>query len=170
MGFFVRFVKLAITQLLLANECKKTHLKMRCWQFCWHCFQLFLCVEGRFGTLASKPEFRTHLNHIPCSFAGTKIVREKSSITPKEREPALARACGWRRSFRAANPPARAATAWIIGRSVPLPVAPGGDDYAFVPPAAPSSRTDRLCILVISPSLARILRLHNEPSDDTIRK
>lgn len=32
------------------------------------------------------------------------------------------------------------------GRSVPLPVALGGDDYAFVPPAAPSSRTDRLCI------------------------
>jgi len=68
------------------------------------------------------------------------------------------------------QPNARAATVWIIGRSVPLPVAPGGDDYAFVPPAAPSSRTDRLCILVISPSLARILRLHNEPSDDTIRK
>ncbi len=36
MGFFARFVKLAITQSLLANECKKTHLKMGCWQFCWH--------------------------------------------------------------------------------------------------------------------------------------
>jgi len=32
-------------------------------------------------------------------------------------------------------------------RSVPLPVALGGDDYAFVPPAAPSSRTGRLSIL-----------------------
>jgi hypothetical protein len=27
---------------------------------------------------------------------------------------------------------------------VPLPVALGGNDYAFVPPAAPSSSTDRL--------------------------
>jgi hypothetical protein len=32
-------------------------------------------------------------------------------------------------------------------RSVPLPVAPGGDYYAFVPPAAPSSSTDRFSIL-----------------------
>jgi hypothetical protein len=32
-------------------------------------------------------------------------------------------------------------------RSVPLPVALGGNDYAFVPPAAPSSSTDRLSIL-----------------------
>jgi hypothetical protein len=32
----------------------------------------------------------------------------------------------------------------VHGRSVPLPVALGGDDYAFVPPAAPSSSTDRL--------------------------
>ena len=31
-------------------------------------------------------------------------------------------------------------------RSVPLPVALGGNDYAFVPPDAPSSRTDRLSI------------------------
>jgi hypothetical protein len=34
-------------------------------------------------------------------------------------------------------------------RSVPLPVALGGDDYAFVPPAAPSSRTDRLSIFFL---------------------
>jgi len=67
----------------------------------------------------------------------------------------------------------------------------GGDDYAFVPPTTPSSSTDRLCILVVlknSPAflkeqgsifrafrvetftLAHILRLHNEPFDDTIRK
>jgi len=32
-------------------------------------------------------------------------------------------------------------------RSVPLPVALGGNDYAFVPPAAPSSSTDHLSIL-----------------------
>jgi hypothetical protein len=31
-------------------------------------------------------------------------------------------------------------------RSVPLPVALGGDDYASAPPAAPSSSTDRLSI------------------------
>jgi len=44
------------------------------------------------------------------------------------------------------QPTARAAPVRIIGRSVPLPVALGGDDYAFVPPAAPSSSTDRLSI------------------------
>lgn len=31
----------------------------------------------------------------------------------------------------------------VYWRSVRLPVACGGDDYAFVPSAAPSSRTDR---------------------------
>ena len=56
------------------------------------------------------------------------------------------------------------------GRSVPLPVALGGDDYAFVPPAAPSSRTDRLCMMVIPPKLACILRLHNEALDATLCK
>jgi hypothetical protein len=34
----------------------------------------------------------------------------------------------------------------VHSRSVPLPVVLGGDDYAFVPPAAPSSGTDRLSI------------------------
>jgi hypothetical protein len=50
-------------------------------------FQFFGDGEGRFGTIASKPEFRTHLNHIPRSFAGTKIVREMSSVTPKTGTP-----------------------------------------------------------------------------------
>jgi len=74
---------------------------------------------------------------------------------------------------------------------VPLSVALGGDDYAFVPPAAPDSNTDRffiLCVLKLEPIfsteqrsyfiavrvktfvLARIYRLHNEPSDDTLCK
>ena len=77
------------------------------------------------------------------------------------------------------------------GRSVPLPVALGGDDYAFVPPAVPFSGTDRLCMLFVlknSPAflkeqgsifrafrveiftLAHIFRLHNEVSDATLRK
>jgi len=86
----------------------------------------------------------------------------------KETLTALARAGGWRRSFRSAHRTRR--DGLDHGQSVPLPVALGGDAYTFVPPAAPSSRTEHLCILVILPSLARILRLHNEPSDDTIRK
>lgn len=56
------------------------------------------------------------------------------------------------------------------GRSVPLPVALGGDDYAFVPPAAPSSRTDRLRISVIPLTLASIWRLRIEASDATMCK
>jgi len=76
------------------------------------------------------------------------------------------------------------------GRSVPLSVALGGDDYAFVPPAAPVSRTDRFFIfgvLKLKPvfyratelfhgypsknlRFARNYRLHNEPSDDTLCK
>ncbi len=39
-------------------------------------------------------------------------------------------------------------------RSVPLPVALGGNDYAFVPPAAPFSSTDRLSILLSLNSLS----------------
>lgn len=68
---------------------------------------------------------------------------------------APARGVGWRRSFRSANPP-HAPRRLDHGRSVPLPVALGGDDYAFVPPAAPSSRTDRLCMLVVLKKSARL--------------
>jgi len=35
----------------------------------------------------------------------------------------------------------------IMGGSVPLSVALGGNDYAFVPPATPDSNTDRLFTL-----------------------
>jgi hypothetical protein len=34
-----------------------------------------------------------------------------------------------------------------MGGSVPLSVALGGNDYAFVPPATPDSNTDRLFTL-----------------------
>ena len=44
----------------------------------------------------------------------------------------------------------------VHGRSVQLPVALGGDAYAFVPPAAPSSSTDRLSIS-FSPSFCQSL-------------
>ena len=40
-------------------------------------------------------------------------------------------------------PPARTATAMLHLRSEPSSVALGEDDYAFVPPAAPSTGTDR---------------------------
>src|ERR1700687_300863 len=38
---------------------------------------------------------------------------------------------------------AHAATDYFHRRSVRFPVAVGGDNYAFVPPVAPSNRTDR---------------------------
>jgi hypothetical protein len=37
----------------------------------------------------------------------------------------------------------------VHDRSVLLSVARGGNDYAFAPPAAPFSRTDLLCIIVM---------------------
>ena len=40
-------------------------------------------------------------------------------------------------------PPTRAATGWCIGGRWPTPVAVGGDDHSSVPPAAPSTGTDR---------------------------
>ena len=84
----------------------------------------------------------------------------------QERLPRLARAGGWRCSFRAANPP-HAPQRLEHGRSVPLAVALGGNDYAFVPPAAPSSRTARLFILVVQifPSHGAI----SELSEQTFR-
>jgi hypothetical protein len=57
---------------------------------------------------------------------------------------ALARAGGCLRSIRCANPPHAPRRIRFIWRSVRLAVAPGGDDYAFVPTVAPSSRTERL--------------------------
>jgi hypothetical protein len=108
----------------------------------------------------------------------------------QRRVAALARAGSWRCSFRSANPPhaPRRFGSWAVRAASRRA---GGDDYAFVPPTTPSSSTDRLCILVVlknSPAflkeqgsifrafrvetftLAHILRLHNEPFDDTIRK
>jgi hypothetical protein len=57
---------------------------------------------------------------------------------------ALARAGGCLRSIRCVNPPHAPRRIWFISRSVRLAVAPGGDDYAFVPSVAPSNRTERL--------------------------
>ena len=42
-------------------------------------------------------------------------------------------------------PLARAATLVVHGRSVPSSVASSGNNYAPVPPAAPSTGTDRFC-------------------------
>jgi hypothetical protein len=63
---------------------------------------------------------------------------------PKE-DSALARAGGWRRSCRSANRPhaprrsGESAVRAAVRRA-------SGDDYAFVPPVAPSSRTDRFSV------------------------
>ncbi len=57
---------------------------------------------------------------------------------------ALARAGGCLRSIRCANPPLAPRRIRFIWRSVRLAVAPGGNDYAFVPSVAPSNRTERL--------------------------
>jgi len=57
---------------------------------------------------------------------------------------ALARAGGCLHSIRCANPPHAPRRIRFIWRSVRLAVAPGGDDYAFVPSVAPSTRTERL--------------------------
>src|SRR5437867_3195900 len=55
---------------------------------------------------------------------------------------ALARAGGWLRSFRSANPPhaPRRSGASAVRAAVRRA---SGNDYALVPPVAPSSRTDR---------------------------
>jgi hypothetical protein len=57
---------------------------------------------------------------------------------------ALARAGGWLCSFRSANPPhaPRRSGASAVRAAVRRA---SGNDYAFVPPVAPSSRTDRFC-------------------------
>jgi hypothetical protein len=62
------------------------------------------------------------------------------------KDSALARAGGWRRSFRFANPPhaPRRSGASAVRAAVRRA---SGDDYAFVPPVAPSSRTDRFYII-----------------------
>ena len=58
---------------------------------------------------------------------------------------ALARAGGWLRSFRSANPPhaPRRSGASAVRAAVRRA---SGDYYAIVPPVAPFSRTDRICI------------------------
>jgi len=60
---------------------------------------------------------------------------------PQE-DSALARAGGWLRSFRSANPPhaPRRAGSFAVRAAVRRA---SGNDYAFVPPVAPSNRTDR---------------------------
>jgi hypothetical protein len=70
-----------------------------------------------------------------------------ATILPKK-VAALARAGGWRCSFRSANPPhaPRRFESWAVRAGSRRA---GGDDYAFVPPAAPSSYTDRLCMLFV---------------------
>jgi hypothetical protein len=57
---------------------------------------------------------------------------------------ALARAGGWGRAFRSANPPhaPRRSEASAVRVCAAVRRA-SGNDYAFVPPVAPSSRTDR---------------------------
>ena len=74
------------------------------------------------------------------------------------KDAAPARAGGWLRSLRSANPPPapRRSGASAVRAAVRHA---SGDDYAFVPPVAPSSRTDRFCMTVIPPTLACILRL-----------
>ena len=97
--------------------------------------------------LHTKYQSITHqlLIHHPFTgtFTGTKIITNPIDSSPINT--ALARACGWLRSLRSANPRTRR-DGLVHGRSVPLPVALDGDDYALVPPAAPSSSTDRLSI------------------------
>jgi len=64
--------------------------------------------------------------------------------SPKQ-DSALARAGGWRRSFRSANPPHAPRRSGTLAVRDAVRRA-SGNDYTFVPSVAPSSRTDRFCI------------------------
>ena len=71
-------------------------------------------------------------------------------------------------SFRSAAPGTRR-DGLVHRRSVPSPVAVDGDGQSSVPPAAPSTGTDRFAISLRQDSIGSILRLHNEPYDGTMR-
>jgi hypothetical protein len=80
--------------------------------------------------------------------------------SPKQ-DSALARAGGWLRSFRSANPPPapRRSGASAVRAAVRRA---NGNDYAFVPPVAPSSRTDRFPIFAgFNPFAQRSVRRYD---------
>jgi hypothetical protein len=78
------------------------------------------------------------------TFTGTKNITNSIDSSPHLRRAGPCVRLTALTSLR--QPNARAATVCFMGRSVPPPVARGGDDYTLVPPAAPASSTDRLSI------------------------
>ena len=78
-----------------------------------------------------------------------------------KQDTALARAGGWLRSFRSANPPPapRRSGASAVRAAVRRA---NGNDYAFVPPVAPSGRTDRFPIFAgFNPFAQRSVRRYD---------
>lgn len=146
------FVKSPITRSKLIHEPDITHPKRCCWHFCWHfnhapgVSKTNTRLFGGRETETASTGARAPDCHFVMLLAILLIPEDGILSRNSPRRTALARAGGWLHSGRSANPPhaPRAVSVHRAVRAASRRV--GGDDYPFVPPTAPSSRTDRFFI------------------------